>query len=240
MEKKHSEKEKTSLDSPSPKLNKSMIAYHETGDLFADTCEIVESAQSIAYAAVDTILVQRNWLLGKRIAIECLNENGKADYGKKTMKKLSTELKEKYGKGFDFSSLYKYVKFHQEFPQILDSLRPKSGRPLSWTHYRILLQETSPEARAWYAKEAQEQAWSVRTLQRNISSQYYYRMLMSQNTEPVEKEMKELTATYQADKLEFIKNPVIAEFLGLSSNTDFTESEMEQRIITHIQKFLIE
>ena len=119
MEKKHSEKEKTSLDSPSPKLNKSMIAYHETGDLFADTCEIVESAQSIAYAAVDTILVQRNWLLGKRIAIECLNENGKADYGKKTMKKLSSELKEKYGKGFDFSSLYKYVKFHQEFPQIL-------------------------------------------------------------------------------------------------------------------------
>lgn len=146
MEKKHSEKEKTSLDSPSPKLNKSMIAYHETGDLFADTCEIVESAQSIAYAAVDTILVQRNWLLGKRIAIECLNENGKADYGKKTMKKLSSELKEKYGKGFDFSSLYKYMKFHQEFPQILDSLRPKSGRPLSWTHYRILLQETSPEA----------------------------------------------------------------------------------------------
>ena len=111
MEKKHSEEEKTSLDSPSPKLNKSMIAYHETGDLFADTCEIVESAQSIAYAAVDTILVQRNWLLGKRIAIECLNENGKADYGKKTMKKLSSELKEKYGKGFDFSSLYKYVKF---------------------------------------------------------------------------------------------------------------------------------
>ena len=105
MEKKHSEKEKTSLDSPSPKLNKSMIAYHETGDLFADTCEIVESAQSIAYAAVDTILVQRNWLLGKRIAIECLNENGKADYGKKTMKKLSSELKEKYGKGFDFSSV---------------------------------------------------------------------------------------------------------------------------------------
>ncbi len=240
MEKKHSEKVKASLDLTRPKLNRNMIVYHETGDLFADTCEIVESAQSIAYAAVDTILVQRNWLLGKRIAIECLDENGKADYGKKTMKKLSAELKEKYGKGFDFSSLYKYVKFHQEFPQILDSLSPKSGRPLSWTHYRILLQETSPEARAWYTKEAQEQAWSVRTLQRNISSQYYYRILMSQNAEAVEKEMKELTASYQADKLEFIKNPVIAEFLGLSSNTDFTESDLEQRIITHIQKFLME
>ena len=89
-------------------------------------------------------------------------------------------------------------------------------------------------------KEAQEQTWSVRTLQRNISSQYYYRMLMSQNVEPVEKEMKELTASYQADKLNLSKNPVIAEFLGLSSNTDFTESELEQRIITHIQKFLME
>lgn len=103
-------------------------------------------------------------MIGKRIAMECLDENGKADYSKKTLKKLFAELKEKYEKGFDFSSLYKYVKFHQEFPQILDSLSSKSGRPLSWTHYRILLQETSPEARAWYAKEAQVQTWSVRTL----------------------------------------------------------------------------
>lgn len=75
MEKKHSEKGKASLDLTRPKLNRNMIVYHETGDLFADTCEIVESAQSIAYAAVDTILVQRNWLLGKRIAIECLSSN---------------------------------------------------------------------------------------------------------------------------------------------------------------------
>ena len=105
--KKIREKENAILDSVSPKFNRKLIAYHETGDLFADTCEIVESAQSMAYSAVDTILVQRNWLIGKRIAMECLDENGKADYGKKTMKKLSAELKEKYGKGFDFSSLYR-------------------------------------------------------------------------------------------------------------------------------------
>ena len=100
MGKEHSEKEKTILDSPSPKLNKSMIAYHETGDLFADTCEIVESAQSIAYAAVDTILVQRNWLLGKRIAIECLNENGKSDYGKKNYEKAISRIKRKIWQRF--------------------------------------------------------------------------------------------------------------------------------------------
>ncbi len=102
------------------------------------------------------------------------------------------------------------------------------------------MQVNDKEAREWYEKEAAEQTWSVRTLQRNISSQYYYRMLKSQSKEPVEKEMKDLTATYQADKLEFIKNPVIAEFLGMSADTSFTETELEASIISNLQKFLME
>ena len=96
------------------------------------------------------------------------------------------------------------------------------------------------EARDWYEKEAAEQTWSVRTLQRNISSQYYYRMLGTQKKELVESEMKELTASYQNDKLEFIKNPVVAEFLGFSQNTDFTESDLEKSILSNLQKFLME
>lgn len=96
------------------------------------------------------------------------------------------------------------------------------------------------EARDWYEKEAAEQTWSVRTLQRNISSQYYYRMLGTQKKELVENEMKELTASYQNDKLEFIKNPVVAEFLGFSQNTDFTESDLEKSILSNLQKFLME
>ena len=96
------------------------------------------------------------------------------------------------------------------------------------------------KARAWYEKEAAEQFWSVRTLQRNISSQYYYRLLKSQIKEPVEEEMKKLNAPYQADKLEFIKNPIIAEFLGMEGDISFTETELEKSIITNIQKFLME
>lgn len=95
-------------------------------------------------------------------------------------------------------------------------------------------------ARDWYEKEVAEQTWSVRTLQRNISSQYYYRMLQTQKKELVESEMKELTAPYQNDKLEFIKNPVVAEFLGFSQNTDFTESDLEKSILSNLQKFLME
>ena len=94
-------------------------------------------------------------------------------------------------------------------------------------------------AREWYLNEAMEQTWSVRTLQRNISSQYYQRLLMSQHKDVVEKEMLEITSPLQ-DRLEFIKNPVIAEFLGMSQNTDFTETELETAILNNIQKFLME
>ena len=145
-----------------------------------------------------------------------------------------------YGRGFDFGSLYKYCRFYKLYPEILDSVSPKSGTLLSWTHYRVLLQVEDKTARDWYTKEAANQTWSVRTLQRNISSQYYYRLLKSQNQEPVKQEMEKLTAGYQADKLEFIKNPMITEFLGLSGSTDFTESKLESCIITNIQKFLME
>ena len=89
-------------------------------------------------------------------------------------------------------------------------------------------------------EEAANENWSSRTLDRNISSQYYHRLLASQNKAPVIAEMKEITAPMQADKLEFIKNPVVAEFLGLASNPDFTETKLEQCIITHLQNFLME
>lgn len=111
---------------------------------------------------------------------------------------------------------------------------------LSWSHYAILLQVNDKEARDWYEKEAVSQTWSVRTLQRNVSSQYYYRMLRTQKKEAVVSEMKEITNKYQSDRLEFIKNPVIAEFLGLSSETDFTESDLEKSILSNLQKFLME
>ena len=138
------------------------------------------------------------------------------------------------------TNLYSFYSFYKCFSEIFHSPSGKSGILLSWTHYRILLQVNDKIARDWYEKEALEQTWSVRTLQRNISSQYYYRMLKTQKKQLVENEMKELTATYQNDKLEFIKNPVVAEFLGFSGNTDFTESDLEKSILSNLQKFLME
>ena len=220
--------------------NSIMDSYVKSDDILKDMCGIIESSRKIAHQAVNVALVQRNWLLGLRIASEELHGEKRAEYGSEVIKKLSKELTKDYGKGFDYSSLYKFVRFYKAFPDILDSSSPKSTPLLSWTHYRILLQVEDETARNWYAREAAEQTWNVRTLQRNISSQYYYRLLQTQRKDLVEKEMMELTAEYQSDKYEFIKSPVIAEFLGFSQNTDFTESDLEKSILSNLQKFLME
>ena len=220
--------------------NNLMINFVKTDDILKDMCGIIESSQRAAYQAVNTALVQRNWMIGYRIAEEEFGGEERSEYGLKVIKKLSKELTNLYGKGYDRGTLYRCLRFYRMFPEIVASLRQQSGIILSWTHYRILLQVEDKKARDWYEKEAAEQTWSVRTLQRNISSQYYYRMLQTQKQELVENEMKELTAEFQNDKLEFIKNPVVAEFLGLASNTDFTESDLEKSILTNLQKFLME
>ena len=230
------------MDNKLDKIDKNNFvdSFVKTDDILKDMCGIIEASQKAAHQAVNVALVQRNWLLGYRIAEEELGGQERAEYGKELIKNLSKELTKNYGKGFDYSSLYKFVRFYKAFPEILDSVNPKSVPLLSWTHYRVLLQVEDKAARDWYEKEAAEQTWSVRTLQRNISSQYYYRMLETQKRELVEREMKELTAPYQNDKLEFIKNPVVAEFLGFSQNTDFTESDLEKSILSNLQKFLME
>lgn len=102
------------------------------------------------------------------------------------------------------------------------------------------MQVSNANARAWYQKEAAEQMWSYRTLDRNIGSQYYERLLLSQHKDVVEGEMKTLTASLGNDNMEFIKNPTVAEFIGLAPNTDFTESDLESAIISNLQKFLLE
>ena len=220
--------------------NSELLHYSYTNDLITDAKVIIETAQRTAYRAVDSVLVLRNWMLGQRIAMEELKGENRAEYGTEAIKLLAKNLTESYGKGFTQRSLYNYVLFYKSFPQILHSLSTKSSNILTWTHYRILLQEKNPDARDWYEHEAFTQTWSVRTLQRNIDSQYYSRMLMSQDKKPVEDEMKALTAKYQNDKLEYIKNPVIAEFLGLSATTSVTETTIEAAILSNLQNFMME
>lgn len=231
--------------------------------LYHDACIIIEQAKAVAFKAVNDTLIKRNWLLGMRIQHEVLKDQ-RAEYGEQVIGNLATSLTKMYGKGFSMRNLYHFVRFYQEhadsfhlesesnilqaipaklaglqYTEILQSLIAKFPIRLSWTHYSIILQENNAEARAWYENEAANEMWSTRTLQRNVSSQYYHRLLQSQNKEVVRNEMKALTAPLQ-DKLEFMKNPVIAEFLGFKNNTNYTESNLEQSIIDHLIPFLME
>lgn len=222
-------------------MNEITIDYVKTADITTDVCQIIDIAQKTAFRAVNLALVQRNWLLGKRIAEEELISDKREDnYGLEIIKKLSKELTAKYGKGFTKTNLYMFYEFFKVYPDIFHSVSGKSFQILSWTHYRELLRVKDSKARAWYEQEAVRETWSVRTLQRNIETQYYYRLLKSQVKEPVIDEMKNNTASYQQDKLEFIKNPMVVEFLGLPQDKSLSEKDLESSIIDHLQTFIME
>ena len=222
------------------KQTQSLVTFEKTDDILQDMRGIIDSSRDAAYRAVNVTLIRRNWLIGYRISEEELSGENRAEYGASVIARLSKELSKEYGKGFTKTNLYSFYSFYKTYPQIFQTPSGKSQPSLTWSHYAVLLQVPDSTAREWYAKEADEQMWSVRTLQRNISSQYYYRMLQTQKPELVESEMKAKTSAYAERKLEFIKNPVVAEFLGLSGDATFTETDLETSIISNLQKFLME
>lgn len=209
-----------------------------SADIVADIKQIVETSRNHAYASVSAIIIRSNWLIGRRFVEEEQGGASRAEYGKALLKNLAAELVPAYGNSYSVRRLLDYRQFYLYFKdiEIWHSRMPN----LTWTHYRELLTVSDDTARRWYAQEAAKEMWTVRTLHRNIASQYYYRLLQSHAKDAVINEMKQITAPMQSDRLEFIKNPVVAEFLGLAQNTDYSETDLESSIITHLRKFIME
>lgn len=180
-------------------------------DFIREIKQIVTLARQKAYTAINSAMVEAYWQLGKRIVEQEQQGKDRADYGSQLLKSLSKELTAEFGKGFSVPSLYNYRSFYLTFPEIFST----PWRILTWSHYKRLLTVSNAEARAWYLQEAAEQIWSYRTLDRNIGSQYYERLLLSQRKETVKSEMEALTAPFEHDRMEFIKNPTVAEFIVL-------------------------
>lgn len=241
----------------------------EDNMLVNDLRSIVSKARSKAFAAVNYSLVERNWRIGQRIVEEEQNGASRAEYGKHVIEVASAALTKEFGKGFSYTNIANYKRFYLTFSdlQILQtvseefkkqkhqtlsdesSLLPQKGqtppaqfelRFLPWSHYERLIRVEDKKAREWYAKEAFEQGWSFRTLNRNINTLYYERLLMSTKKQPVVDEMQDKTKAYQQDKLEYIKSPVVLEFLGLPEDTSLAESKLETAIINNLEKFLME
>lgn len=241
----------------------------EDNMLVNDLRSIVSKARSKTFAAVNYSLVERNWRIGQRIVEQEQNGASRAEYGKHVIEVASAALTEEFGKGFSETNIMNFKKFYLKFkeltiPQTLSeefkkhkhqtlsdesSLLPQKGqtppaqfelRLLPWSHYERLIRVEDKKAREWYAKEAFEQGWSFRTLNRNINTLYYERLLMSKKKQPVVNEMQDKTKAYQQDKLEYIKSPVVLEFLGLPEDTSLAESKLETAIINNLEKFLME
>ncbi len=188
-----------------------------TKDFYSEIAQILKEARSHTYRAINSVMVKAYWEIGCRIVEEQGGEE-RAEYGSKLIKELSIKLTSDFGKGFTVTNLKYMRQFYQAFP-IGHALRGE----LSWTHYRSLLRVSDEAARQWYMNEAANEGWSSRTLDRNIQTQYYYRLLQSQDSKrpAVKAEMEAICEPFQQDKLEFIKNPVVAEFLGLAPNGSF-------------------
>jgi len=194
----------------------------------------IEQARGQLRQAVNSIMVQSYWEIGRLIVEDEQQGESRAEYGKQQLQQLSQQLTERLGKGFDITNLRKMRTFYQAFP-IRDALRLE----LSWTHYRTLLRIDNPQARDWYLHEAITQSWSARALERQIGTLYYERLLASQNKALVEQEAQSNTQPLAETAKDYLRDPYILDFLNLQDKT-YQESELEQAIISNLQQFLLE
>ena len=199
-----------------------------------DIKQILLQAQQKAYQATAFAMIEGFWRIGRRIVEEEQQGSIRANYGEQVIAQLSKEL----GKGFSKRTLWDYKKFYLTFPNIEDCAHMCAQ--LTWSHIRLIMRVESNQARTYYLQETAQQHWSVRTLERNINTLYYQRLLASQMKEAVKEEMQLKTAEFQQDPHEFIKNPTVLEFLNIPTHYAYNENELETSLINNLQQFLLE
>ena len=193
---------------------------------------ILLTARNKVYHTANFAMVEAYWNIGKSI-IEEQGGNEKAEYGSGLLKELSKQMTHDFGKGFTVANLKNMRQFYLTFPNGY-ALRSE----LSWTHYRLLMRVENDNARDFYLQEAVKSGWSTRQLERQINTFFYERLLSSKNKEKVVAEIQSLETAKTPEDI--IRDPYVLEFLGLNPNDDFYESDLEQALITHLQKFLLE
>lgn len=237
----------------------------DDAQFISDIKAIVYTAKQKAYQAADLYQVVSNWLVGRRIVEQEQHGQERAQYGKHIVDLASEALTAEFGKGYSVVNIKSFRKFYLTFNNLLigQTVSAQSGNDLtikgqsvsaelelakmlpsnlSWSHYERLMRIKNEDERDWYMREAAGESWSVRTLNRNIGSQYYHRLLQTPESKRGEviDEMQRLTADYQKDRHKFLRNPVVAEFLGFSQDAAYSETNLESAIIDHLQKFILE
>ena len=193
---------------------------------------ILSEARNKVYQTANFAMVEAYWNIGKSI-VEQQGGEEKAEYGVRLIAELSKQMSTDFGKGFTVANLKNMRQFYLTFPKSY-ALRSE----LRWTHYRLLMRVENKNARRFYIEEAIKSNWSTRQLERQINSFFYERLLSSQNKEKVSEEIQKLESAKVPEDI--IRDPYVLEFLGLNPKDDFYESDLEEALITHLQKFLLE
>ena len=196
---------------------------------------LIQDARQQALRAVDAVQVRTCWAVGRHIVEFEQGGADRAAYGARLLSQLAERLTAEYGKGFDASNLRYMRLFYQAFPNC-DALRHE----LSWTHYRTLLRVEDPKARQWYMVEAATQNWSTRGLERQIGTLYYERLLASRDRQPVREEAVQKLEGLTQSPRDFVRDPVLLEFLGLPNTGKLLESTLEEALLENLQGFLLE
>lgn len=203
--------------------------------LIQDVVHILQSARQNAYRAVNTAMLEAYWQIGKRIVEEEQYGEIRAAYGEGIIKQLSKDLSREIGKGFSVANLENFRKFYLTFSDKRKSYAVR--RELSWTHYRLIMRVEDSAARTYYENECADQMWSTRTLERNINSHYYQRLLSSQTRPETSIHNQSYDKTLSND---FIKDPYVFEFLNIPEPINALEQDIEKALIGNLQHFLLE
>lgn len=194
---------------------------------------IVSNSQAKAIRSVDTERVLMYWQIGKVIFEEEQQGKERADYGKYLIKSISETFQPTLGTSFSVRQLERYRQFYRQFP-IATALRTQ----FNWTHYKTLISIDNQEKKEFYIAETEKNNWSARQLERQVNSQLFERLLLSNDVQSVlAVAREEKTPT---EPTEIIKDPMVLEFLGLKRESAYYEKDLESAIITHLQDFILE
>ncbi len=206
--------------------------------LFQDVRAIIEEARKAVCIGINTVMIDHNWRIGRRIVEEEQKGEMRAEYGKRIVANLSVQLTAEYGEGYSERSLWEFRRFYQVFGD-LEILHTRVQN-LTWSHLRQLMRVSDEHARLWYMEEALSEGWSSHQLQRQISVLYYERMLASKDKADTRNDAKANMAKAGLPTDNFIKSPYVLEFLGLGDYPGVHEADIENGIISHIGEFLLE
>ncbi|WP_235324606.1 PDDEXK nuclease domain-containing protein [Pedobacter lusitanus] len=203
--------------------------------LYSNIKQVIDKGKDTAYRAVNATMVEVYWQIGKLIVEEEQGGKEKADYGAVLLEELSIRLTKEYGKSFSSRHLRYIRRFYVIFPK-WNAVRSE----LSWTHFRLLLKTEREDARLFYMQEAIEGNWSTRTLERQLNSLYFERMVLTQKGGRALVKSEAEGKKESMEARDIIKDPYVLDFLELKANTNFYEQELEQAIIDKLQEFLLE